>query len=105
MRTTTTRGADAPIGIFDSGVGGLTVARAVLDQLPNESVRYIGDTLNGPYGPLPIAEVRRHSLAGMGALAVGGVPPPLARRHGRPGGRRREDAGRRPQLRERRLEP
>ena len=42
---------DAPIGIFDSGVGGLTVARAVLDQLPHESVLYIGDTANGPTGP------------------------------------------------------
>ncbi|MCA0144207.1 glutamate racemase [Blastococcus sp. LR1] len=66
-------GADAPIGIFDSGVGGLTVARAVLDQLPNESVRYIGDTANGPYGPLPIAEVRRHSLAVMDGLVDDGV--------------------------------
>ncbi|MCG2799651.1 MAG: glutamate racemase, partial [Cellulomonas sp.] len=41
---------DAPIGIFDSGVGGLTVARAVIDQLPHEQVLYIGDTLNTPYG-------------------------------------------------------
>ncbi|MSX40081.1 MAG: glutamate racemase, partial [Actinobacteria bacterium] len=48
---------DASIGIVDSGVGGLTVARAVIDQLPNESIRYIGDTAHGPYGPLPIAEV------------------------------------------------
>ena len=53
---------DAPIGIFDSGVGGLTVARAILDQLPNEQVRYVGDTANFPYGPKPIAEVRRHAL-------------------------------------------
>src|SRR5688572_20809132 len=67
------RGADAPIGIFDSGVGGLTVARAVLDQLPHESVRYIGDTAHGPYGPLPIAEVRRHSLAVMDDLVASGV--------------------------------
>ena len=67
------RGADAPIGIFDSGVGGLTVARAVLDQLPNEAIRYIGDTANGPYGPLPIAEVRKHSLAVMDDLVAGGV--------------------------------
>jgi glutamate racemase len=37
---------DAPIGIFDSGVGGLTVARAVLDQLPDEPVLYVGDTLH-----------------------------------------------------------
>src|SRR6195952_164927 len=71
--TQTMRGADAPIGIFDSGVGGLTVARAVLDQLPHEAVRYIGDTLHGPYGPLPIAEVRRHSLAVMDDLVAGGV--------------------------------
>src|SRR3954453_19674339 len=66
-------GAEAPIGIFDSGVGGLTVARAVLDQLPGEAIRYIGDTANGPYGPLPIAEVRRRSLAVMDDLVADGV--------------------------------
>ena len=53
----------APIGIFDSGVGGLTVARAIIDQLPAEQVRYVGDTAHGPYGPLKIADVRRHALA------------------------------------------
>lgn len=53
---------NAPIGVFDSGVGGLTVARAIIDQLPGERVRYVGDTANGPYGPLPIAQVRRHAL-------------------------------------------
>lgn len=52
---------DAPIGIFDSGVGGLTVARTIMDQLPHESIIYLGDTANGPYGPLPIAEVRQHA--------------------------------------------
>ncbi|RBY89285.1 glutamate racemase [Blastococcus sp. TF02A-30] len=66
-------GADAPIGIFDSGVGGLTVARAVLDQLPHEAIRYIGDTAHSPYGPLPIAEVRRHALAVMDDLVDSGV--------------------------------
>src|SRR3954471_15413525 len=66
-------GADAPIGIFDSGVGGLTVARAVLDQLPHEAIRYIGDTAHGPYGPLTIAQARRHSLAVMDDLVAGGV--------------------------------
>jgi glutamate racemase len=66
-------GTDAPIGIFDSGVGGLTVARAVLDQLPHEAVRYIGDTAHSPYGPLPIAEVRRHALAVMDDLVGAGV--------------------------------
>jgi glutamate racemase len=65
--------SDAPIGIFDSGVGGLTVARAVLDQLPHESITYIGDTANGPYGPLPIAEVRAHALAIMDRLVDSGV--------------------------------
>lgn len=65
--------SDAPIGIFDSGVGGLTVARAVLDQLPHESVTYIGDTANGPYGPLPIAQVRAHALAIMDRLVESGV--------------------------------
>jgi glutamate racemase len=65
--------SNAPIGIFDSGVGGLTVARAVLDQLPHEAVRYIGDTAHCPYGPLSIAEVRRHSLAVMDDLVAGGV--------------------------------
>ena len=54
--------SNAPIGIFDSGVGGLTVARAIIDQLPNESTIYIGDTARGPYGPRKIAEVREFSL-------------------------------------------
>ncbi len=63
----------APIGIFDSGVGGLTVARAVLDQLPDESITYIGDTLNGPYGPRPLAEVRSLALQIMDQLVEQGV--------------------------------
>ncbi len=64
---------DAPIGIFDSGVGGLTVARAVLDQLPHESVLYIGDTANSPYGPKPLAAVRAHALEVMDDLVDAGV--------------------------------
>jgi glutamate racemase len=67
------RSADAPIGIFDSGVGGLTVARAVLDQLPDEPLLYVGDTAHGPYGPLPLAEVRRHALAVLDDLVEQGV--------------------------------
>ncbi len=63
----------APIGIFDSGVGGLTVARAVIDQLPAESIRYVGDTAFGPYGPLPIAQVRAHALRVMDDLVDSGV--------------------------------
>lgn len=66
-------GAGAPIGVFDSGVGGLTVARALLDQLPHEELLYVGDTAHGPYGPLPIAEVRRHALAALDDLVEQGV--------------------------------
>lgn len=65
--------SDAPIGVFDSGVGGLTVARAIMDMMPNESIHYVGDTAHGPYGPLPIAEVRQHALAIMDALVADGV--------------------------------
>lgn len=53
----------APVGVFDSGVGGLTVARAIIDQLPDENIVYIGDTGNGPYGPLKIPDIRKHALA------------------------------------------
>jgi glutamate racemase len=65
--------SDAPIGIFDSGVGGLTVARAVLDQLPHEPIVYIGDSARGPYGPKPIAEVRGYALDIMDHLVERGV--------------------------------
>ena len=64
---------DAPIGVFDSGVGGLTVARAILDQLPNEAVLYVGDTAHSPYGPKPLAEVRAYALAVMDDLVAQGV--------------------------------
>ncbi|WP_373427401.1 glutamate racemase [Arthrobacter pascens] len=62
-----------PIGVFDSGVGGLTVARSIIDQLPNESILYVGDTAHGPYGPLPIAEVRANALGVMDELVDSGV--------------------------------
>lgn len=65
--------SSAPIGIFDSGVGGLTVARAILDQLPNESTIYIGDTARGPYGPRPLAEVRDFALETLDFLVDQGV--------------------------------
>lgn len=65
--------SDAPIGIFDSGVGGLTVARAILDQLPNESIVYIGDTARGPYGPRPLAQVREFALESLDFLVSQGV--------------------------------
>jgi len=64
---------DAPIGIFDSGFGGLTVARAVLDQLPHEPVLYLGDTARQPYGPKPIGEVREYALECLDHLVARGV--------------------------------
>ena len=64
---------NSPIGIFDSGVGGLTVARAIIDQLPNESIIYLGDTANTPYGPKSLNEVRTLALSVMDRLADEGV--------------------------------
>ena len=65
--------ADAPIGIFDSGFGGLTVARSVIDQLPHESILYVGDTARQPYGPKPIGEVREYALECLDHLVERGV--------------------------------
>lgn len=65
--------SDAPIGIFDSGVGGLTVARAILDQLPHESTLYLGDTARGPYGPRSLAEIRTFALESLDFLVEQGV--------------------------------
>jgi glutamate racemase len=59
---------DRPIGVFDSGFGGLTVARAVLDLLPHENLVYVGDTGRYPYGPRPLDEVRRFSRQIMAML-------------------------------------
>ena len=64
---------NSPIGIFDSGVGGLTVARAIIDQLPHESVIYLGDTANTPYGTKTIQEVRTLALDVMDRLVDEGV--------------------------------
>lgn len=52
---------ERPIGVFDSGFGGLTVARALIDLLPAEDLVYIGDTGRYPYGPRPLDEVRKFS--------------------------------------------
>src|ERR1051326_4303693 len=65
--------SDAPIGIFDSGVGGLTVARAILDQLPHEQVLYLGDTAHLPYGNRPVAEGRRLAPGCLDRLVDRGV--------------------------------
>jgi glutamate racemase len=52
---------DRPIGVFDSGFGGLTVARALIDLLPAEDLVYVGDTGRYPYGPRPLDEVRGYA--------------------------------------------
>jgi len=53
---------DRPVAMFDSGFGGLTVARAVMDLLPHEELVYLGDTGRYPYGPRPLDEVRDFAL-------------------------------------------
>jgi glutamate racemase len=64
---------DAPIGVFDSGVGGLTVARAMLDLLPHEPLLYVADTAHQPYGPKPIAQVREYTLEVLDQMVEQGV--------------------------------
>ena len=73
MATSQKPSKSAPIGIFDSGVGGLTVARAIIDQLPGESILYLGDTARGPYGIRPLAQVREFALEIMDQLVLAGV--------------------------------
>jgi len=51
-----------PIGVFDSGIGGLTVAREIASRLPAESILYFGDTLRCPYGPRSLDEIRLFAL-------------------------------------------
>lgn len=53
---------DKPIGVIDSGVGGLTVAKEIMRQLPKEEIYYLGDTARCPYGPRPLEEVRKFTL-------------------------------------------
>ena len=66
----------APIGVFDSGIGGLTVVRELMRQLPDESIIYFGDTARVPYGPKSPDTVRRYSheiteyLRGEGVKAI-----------------------------------
>lgn len=63
----------APIGIFDSGLGGLTVAHALFDRLPHDSTIYFGDTARVPYGPKSPETVRRYSLEILAWLLAQGV--------------------------------
>jgi glutamate racemase len=52
---------EQPIGIIDSGVGGLTVVKEVMRQLPRETIYYVGDTARCPYGPRPVHEVKKYT--------------------------------------------
>jgi glutamate racemase len=65
--------SSAPLGVFDSGIGGLTVARALFECLPRESVIYFGDTARVPYGPKSADTVRRYSGEILGFLLGRGV--------------------------------
>ncbi|MEP6691708.1 MAG: glutamate racemase, partial [Gemmatimonadaceae bacterium] len=65
--------AGAPIGVFDSGIGGLTVVRELMRQLPTESIIYFGDTARVPYGPKSPDTVCRYSLEIAGWLRDHGV--------------------------------
>src|SRR5437763_3257838 len=59
-----------PIGIFDSGVGGLTVYRALLAHLPNERFVYLGDTARVPYGTKSLRTVERYAVENAQFLAA-----------------------------------
>jgi len=63
----------SPIGVFDSGIGGLTVAHALMRRMPNESVLYFGDTARVPYGPKSPDTVRRYSREIAAFLAGEGI--------------------------------
>lgn len=65
--------ADLPIGIFDSGVGGLTVMRAIADRLPHEDLLYLGDTARVPYGNRGPDTVRRYAENATAFLAAHGI--------------------------------
>ncbi len=62
-----------PIGIFDSGVGGLTVYRALHERLPNERFVYLGDTARVPYGTKSLATVERYAVENARFLAARGI--------------------------------
>jgi glutamate racemase len=66
-------GTDAPIGVFDSGLGGLTVAAELMRQLPAEGLIYFGDTARVPYGPKAPSTVRRYSRQIASYLEAEGV--------------------------------
>jgi len=73
MNTPASPAANRPIGVFDSGVGGLTVLRALLKRLPAEDFVYLGDTARLPYGTKSPDSIRRYALQAAGLLRGRGV--------------------------------
>ena len=73
MQTLRSAARELPIGVFDSGVGGLTVLRALTEALPHESFLYLGDTARLPYGTKSPASVARYASQCAGALVVRGI--------------------------------
>lgn len=67
------KGRDLPIGVFDSGIGGLTVMHALMERLPHESMIYFGDTARVPYGPKSPATVTRFSFENVELLTRRGI--------------------------------
>jgi glutamate racemase len=83
-----------PIGVFDSGVGGLTVVRALRRRLPHESILYLGDTARLPYGTKSPQTVRQYTRRNVEFLEQRGVKAVVvACNTARPGARRLADAG------------
>jgi len=64
---------DSPIGVFDSGIGGLTVLQRIMDALPRENTVYLGDTARAPYGAKSVETVLRYSLENSEFLVEKGV--------------------------------
>lgn len=73
MTASSAGGGDRPIGVFDSGVGGLTVLRALAEILPNEELLYLGDTARLPYGTKSAATVSRYAIQASRVLVDRGV--------------------------------
>ena len=80
---------ELPIAVFDSGLGGISVLRALVQRLPGEDFLYFGDSANAPYGVRPVAEVRRLTQDVIARLTAASRPPssPATRPPARPSAR------------------
>ena len=63
----------SPIGVFDSGLGGLSVARRILARLPNERIVYFADSAHVPYGERPLEQIQEFALSIVGFLIENSV--------------------------------